>query len=214
MTHHRFAFSRDEAAVRSLKPIDADDFRSPGRNHCAFCGHPLASTDDVLSFYERRDTDGPLWDRVTPRLRHRGCHPDEAERLGLLFDVVLGVYLLELDVYGRRAPVTLRERSWWSPTYEWELRHARWLARRLERDARPRAPRAITPTLRALILERDGFRCRRCGCSPADARLVIDHIVPVARGGSCTATNLQTLCVPCNQGKSDRPPHEHDLCPR
>ena len=71
---------------------------------------------------------------------------------------------------------------------------------------------AMSPVLRARILERDGFRCRRCGNGPRDARLVVDHITPVALGGETVDTNMQTLCEPCNQGKADRLPHPHDLC--
>jgi hypothetical protein len=70
---------------------------------------------------------------------------------------------------------------------------------------------AISPRQRARIMERDDFRCRRCGAGPRDERLVIDHVVPVAGGGSSDDANLQTLCEPCNQGKADRPPHPHDL---
>jgi 5-methylcytosine-specific restriction endonuclease McrA len=69
----------------------------------------------------------------------------------------------------------------------------------------------ITASVRSRIMERDGFRCRRCGNGPADARLVIDHIVPIALGGKSTDGNLQTLCDPCNAGKAARPPHPHDF---
>jgi 5-methylcytosine-specific restriction endonuclease McrA len=72
-------------------------------------------------------------------------------------------------------------------------------------------PRAIGPKLRALVMERDGFRCRRCGSGPKEARLVVDHIVPVIRGGSGDEANLQVLCEDCNIGKKDRHPHPHDL---
>lgn len=71
--------------------------------------------------------------------------------------------------------------------------------------------RSVTPSQRARILERDCFRCRRCGCGPDFARLVIDHVIPVALGGDCADENLQTLCTPCNQGKSDSVPHTHDM---
>jgi hypothetical protein len=69
----------------------------------------------------------------------------------------------------------------------------------------------ITPSLRTRILERDGFRCRRCGNGPTNARLVIDHVVPISAGGKSTEGNLQTLCEPCNQGKGARPPHPHEF---
>lgn len=72
--------------------------------------------------------------------------------------------------------------------------------------------RKISAGMRAFVLERDGFRCRRCGNGSRDgARLVVDHIVAVAKGGSKDHGNLQTLCFDCNAGKSDRDPHPHDL---
>lgn len=89
---------------------------------------------------------------------------------------------------------------------EYEAQRDRWV-RRL-RDPKKRG---VSIGLRTQILERDGFRCRRCGSGPQHARLVIDHIVPVARGGLTIAENLQVLCEPCNIGKGSRPPHAHDL---
>lgn len=77
----------------------------------------------------------------------------------------------------------------------------------------PRAsanPRTITPTMRARVLERDDFRCRRCGRGARETALTIDHITPVARGGKAEFDNLQTLCAECNAGKSDRAPTPHD----
>lgn len=47
-------------------------------------------------------------------------------------------------------------------------------------------------------------RCRNCGWSVADgARLHVDHVVPVSKGGASDISNLQALCAPCNLGKSD-----------
>lgn len=85
--------------------------------------------------------------------------------------------------------------------------------RRLRSGYNERLARArlISPALRQRVFERDEFRCRRCGRDPRLAVLVIDHIVPVARGGTADESNLQTLCTGCNAGKSDRDPHAHDL---
>lgn len=55
-----------------------------------------------------------------------------------------------------------------------------------------------TPGLRASIFARDGHRCLACG---ATANLVIDHILPVLRGGTNDPVNLQTLCRSCNSKK-------------
>lgn len=63
----------------------------------------------------------------------------------------------------------------------------------------------LTPKLRTDILRRDGSRCRVCGASTATgAALHVDHIVPVSHGGLTEFSNLQTLCQPCNLGKSNR----------
>jgi 5-methylcytosine-specific restriction endonuclease McrA len=89
-------------------------------------------------------------------------------------------------------------------------------ARRLRADEElrsyvvPRNPRSISVRIRALIMERDSFTCRRCGRKAPEVQLVVDHIVPVAKGGTAKQTNLQTLCRDCNSGKSDRDPHPHD----
>jgi HNH endonuclease len=58
--------------------------------------------------------------------------------------------------------------------------------------------------LRYEVLLRDGKRCVCCGASVADgAVLEVDHIIPVAGGGTNELTNLQTLCFDCNRGKAD-----------
>lgn len=44
----------------------------------------------------------------------------------------------------------------------------------------------------------DGAVCAACGCSE---RLEIDHITPIARGGSNDLSNLQALCTSCNRSK-------------
>lgn len=56
------------------------------------------------------------------------------------------------------------------------------------------------------ILEAQGHRCTYC-C--ADLRKVtkhLDHIVPLALGGSNAPENLQWLCAPCNLSKGARDP--------
>lgn len=61
----------------------------------------------------------------------------------------------------------------------------------------------ITPQIRFSILTRDGFRCRCCGISAADALMQVDHIIPVTKGGLSTPDNLQALCSLCNFGKGN-----------
>lgn len=67
-------------------------------------------------------------------------------------------------------------------------------------------PRSINYRTRFIVMQRDGFRCKICGASPANDHNVIlhiDHIIPCAKGGDANLDNLQTLCSKCNLGKSD-----------
>ena len=60
--------------------------------------------------------------------------------------------------------------------------------------------------LRFKVLQRDNFRCRACGASPAKdpgVELHVDHIFPWSKGGETVLENLQTLCSKCNGGKSN-----------
>lgn len=58
--------------------------------------------------------------------------------------------------------------------------------------------RSIPPGIRAAVLDRDGHRCYYCGST---YNLTIDHIIPVAKGGTSTIENLRTLCGRCNMAK-------------
>lgn len=122
----------------------------------------------------------------------------------------------------------LLTKKWMNATFYYDLAEAHGIAERIQALSAPLPARKIPPALaritsgaasnprsislglRARIMERDGFRCRRCGCGPDDSPLVIDHVIPVSKGGTANEDNLQTLCHPCNAGKSDREPHPHD----
>jgi uncharacterized membrane protein YebE (DUF533 family) len=60
--------------------------------------------------------------------------------------------------------------------------------------------RHIPRDVRQRVWQQYGGRCAECG---AGDYLEFDHIVPVARGGSSTETNVQLLCRRCNGRKSD-----------
>lgn len=57
--------------------------------------------------------------------------------------------------------------------------------------------------LRFEVLKRDKFKCKSCGKNASQIELVIDHIIPVSKGGLTEISNLQCLCVDCNSGKSN-----------
>ena len=42
---------------------------------------------------------------------------------------------------------------------------------------------ALSPRIRFEVIKRDGFRCRYCGATALTSRLVVDHVIPVAKGG-------------------------------
>lgn len=56
--------------------------------------------------------------------------------------------------------------------------------------------------LRWQILERDNFTCQYCGQRAPDAKLEVDHKIPVSEGGKDEPDNLVTSCYACNRGKS------------
>ncbi|MBS3157020.1 adenosylhomocysteinase, partial [Candidatus Woesearchaeota archaeon] len=57
--------------------------------------------------------------------------------------------------------------------------------------------------LRALVMERDDFRCRWCGRDVADGvKLHVDHIIPENFNGETSYENLGVLCEECNLGKA------------
>lgn len=61
---------------------------------------------------------------------------------------------------------------------------------------------AVSKRLRYEILRRDNHTCRYCGATAPDVPLRVDHVTPVALGGSDKPENLVTSCEPCNNGKS------------
>lgn len=64
----------------------------------------------------------------------------------------------------------------------------------------------VSKRLRYEVLRRDNHACRYCGAVAPDAKLTIDHVTPVALGGTDTADNLVTACEPCNSGKTSSTP--------
>lgn len=54
------------------------------------------------------------------------------------------------------------------------------------------------------VFKRDGFTCQYCGNHPPAVVLHVDHIHPVAEGGTNDQDNLITSCEACNLGKGAR----------
>ncbi len=63
-----------------------------------------------------------------------------------------------------------------------------------------RTNNATWKRIRLEILSRDGWVCSYCG---QDAKEV-DHIIPVAHGGTDDEANLTAACVKCNRSKGTK----------
>lgn len=59
----------------------------------------------------------------------------------------------------------------------------------------------IKASKRFKVLNRDNFTCQYCGKKSPEAKLEIDHIKPVSKGGDNSMENLVTSCFDCNRGK-------------
>ena len=57
---------------------------------------------------------------------------------------------------------------------------------------------AIPDNVKMQVWKRDSGRCVKCG---SQEKLEYDHIIPVSKGGSNTARNIQLLCEKCNRLK-------------
>ena len=60
--------------------------------------------------------------------------------------------------------------------------------------------RRISDEVKREVWQRDLGKCVQCG---GKEKLEFDHIIPVSKGGSNTARNIQLLCETCNRSKSD-----------
>lgn len=64
--------------------------------------------------------------------------------------------------------------------------------------------KSIPKSIRFEVLKRDLFTCQYCGRKAPEVILEIDHINPVANGGTNNILNLITSCRDCNRGKSKK----------
>jgi HNH endonuclease len=58
---------------------------------------------------------------------------------------------------------------------------------------------------RIKVYERDGYKCRYCGKQLTRFTCTLDHVTPVAAGGTNSLDNLVTACLGCNSRKHQRP---------
>ncbi|MEO6670791.1 MAG: HNH endonuclease [Ferruginibacter sp.] len=71
--------------------------------------------------------------------------------------------------------------------------------------------KSISKKIRFEVFKRDKFKCGYCGATAPDVLLQIDHIDPVAAGGTNNILNLITACFDCNNGKSAKKLDDHTV---
>ena len=64
--------------------------------------------------------------------------------------------------------------------------------------------KALSKSTRFEVFKRDHFTCQYCGKKAPEVILEVDHIVPVAEGGTNELLNLVTSCRDCNRGKGKK----------
>lgn len=67
---------------------------------------------------------------------------------------------------------------------------------------------AVSNRTRFEVLKRDNHTCRYCGAKAPDVTLHVDHVIPVALGGSDKPDNLVAACETCNLGKASTTPDD------
>jgi hypothetical protein len=96
-------------------------------------------------------------------------------------------FLHALITAGFVEPDGSRLHHWWRGRHAIRGRHPV----RIEWDV-------LAPKLRPQVFARDGYRCVICGSTDD---LSVDHVLPIARGGTNDEWNLQTACMRCNRLK-------------
>lgn len=67
------------------------------------------------------------------------------------------------------------------------------------------ANRNIDASKRNKVYKRDNYTCRYCGMKNMEHGVIsLDHVIPLARGGSNLFDNLVTSCCYCNNKKHDK----------
>lgn len=66
----------------------------------------------------------------------------------------------------------------------------------------------VSKRTRFEVLRRDNHACRYCGQTAPEVKITIDHVVPLALGGTDEPSNLVAACWDCNIGKASTKPDE------
>jgi 5-methylcytosine-specific restriction endonuclease McrA len=154
------------------------------RRDARFCGRPCKTARWHAT---RRAT---AQGRAEERERNRARYPGEARRRRAQ----------AIDYYDRHQPARVE----YARTWRTENRQQRRVqaARRAARLISNPGFCPFTDAEWAAMQRRFRQRCAYCGRRPAGP-LVMDHVVPVAKGGRHALANILPACAACNAHKSD-----------
>jgi len=131
-------------------------------------------------------------------------HPDHGVTLLELRELA-APYLAEEGLAGEQEQLDRRKRDL-HPIFTFEqVRDGNVVRHRLtgRKAKQTEARTGISAKTRAIVLQPN--RCGMCGRTPLEdgVKLVVDHRIPLAWGGSSELENLWPLCEECNAGKKD-----------
>ena len=177
---------------------------------CAFCSSPFATTTKRVVFCSlacaQRDRAG--WSKGKDIVRYIApvqartapiAHIKTTNRMTAGACRVCGTHFVSFETGVTCSPGCYRSRNK-------EARHAASQRRRaLKRDA------FVAPVYRKKVFESDGYRChickkmtRRTAVVPHPMAPTLDHLVPLAKGGTHEPINCRTAHFICNSTKGDR----------
>ena len=118
-------------------------------------------------------------------------------------DVVNWQRAMTLWCQGKVEIVERHDREVWSVSFSFKLPAVIRLLHRVSTKRRPEVQFS-----RANIYTRDNYTCQYCKIQHKTEDLTFDHVLPVARRGQRTWTNIVTCCLPCNRKKGSQTPEE------
>ena len=163
--------------------------RFTNRSYCVACecGYRLRNKEKIRSSQSQYRAKNK--DKLSAYFRRRYEAEKDAARVRMK------------DWYAKNKAIAVRRANEWNKANPESKRSS-------VRNRRARLRGLLGAHTRAQIekmLQAQRRRCAACKCSISDGYHV-DHIQPVARGGSNDITNIQLLCAPCNQSKGARDP--------
>lgn len=95
--------------------------------------------------------------------------------------------------------------------HNWFVHYCNTIEKPNRQNNKKKPNRVISGRVRQNVLMRDNYTCQICGATVKDgAKLHIDHIKPLSKGGTNDESNLQVLCQQCNLEKHNRTDLLHD----